>query len=777
MPQSRKRSASKKPSSPARRPKTPVFLANWKSRLQFFSRVTSFGLPLYLLISLVALPILLSLIIILKDLPAPASLTNSPIPQTTKILDRHGQLLYNIYVSENRTVIPFSDIPLAMRQATIAIEDKDFYRHGGINFVGGILRAVKDMILYRHLEGGSTITQQLVKKSLLTDEQTITRKIKEVILAFWTERIYSKDQILTLYLNRVPYGGTAYGIEEASQVFFNKHAKDLDLAESALLAGLPQAPTYYSPFGVDPQRAIDRQHHVFDRLVEDGYLTKSQADLAKQQNLVFKSTVGAINAPHFVAYIKDLLVKKYGEQTVEQGGLKVTTSLDLDLQNYAQASLSAEVARQKSLKVGNSAALITNPKTGEILAMIGSHDYEASDGGKVNVTLASRSPGSSIKPLNYALGFLKGTTTPATPWIDAPFCFPPFNGKSYCPGNYDGRFHGIIQTRFALGQSLNIPAVKELALNTIDDFVATASAMGLTTLNDKNRFGYSLTLGGGEVKMVDMAVAFVVFANEGKKVPLLPILKAEDSSGKLLEDNTEKLKIENYAQSAEFLRERTNLKLKIEPWDGSSPWLPHDDYVLPSEVTFLVSHILLDDGARAGTFGAGSVLNIPGKSVSVKTGTSEEKTDNWTIGYTSGPDPRLVAVWVGNNDNSPMSPYLESGNTGAAPIWHILMQQAIKDLPAPFPTKPDNIVFLEVCSLSGLLPNNDCPKRGEYFIKSFVPKDPDTVWGQKQKVLVYKDTHKVPSPNDHPTPDQLSEEDHLVISDPFQKNYCADCVL
>lgn len=715
-------------------------------------------LPLIpIIISLTLVLVLISLILILKDLPAPATLTNKPIPQTTKILDRNGQLLYNIYVSENRTIILGGDIPDRVKQATIAIEDKDFYKHGGVNFFGGILRALRDNLTGQPLEGGSTITQQLVKKGLLTDERTISRKIKEAILAFWTEKIYTKDQILALYINRVPYGGTAYGIEEAAQVYFNKHAKDLDLAESALLAGLPQAPTYYSPFGTDPNRAIIRQHQVLQRMLEDGSITSAQKTLAENETLNFASPSAGIKAPHFVAYVREVLVKRFGEDMVEYGGLKVTTSLDLNLQETVQASLSAEVTKQAKLKVGNGAALVTNPATGEILAMIGSKDYYATDSGKVNVTLAKRSPGSSIKPLNYALGFLKGTTTPATAWIDAPFCFPPFAGKSYCPRNYDGNFHGVIQTRFALGNSLNIPAVKEIALNTVSDFIATASAMGITTFNDDpSRYGYSLTLGGGEVKMTDMAVAFGVFANAGKRVDLQPILKVEDSHGKILE---------------EYLPVPLGQNL---PWDGSRPWQTHDGWVLPSEVTYLISHILLDDGARSQTFGAGSILNIPGKIVSVKTGTTDDKRDNWTIGYTPSV---LAAVWVGNNDNSPMSPYLESGDTGAAPIWHNIMSFILKNQPAEWPKKPDNIIFEQVCSLSGLLPNNDCPTRGEYFIKNFAPRDKDNVWNQKQKVLVYKDSHKQPKPNEKPTPDQLTEEDHMIISDPLQKNFCTDCAL
>lgn len=723
---------------------------------------------IFLSLSAILAITLFSLLFILKDLPVPTDLTAKAVPLTTKILDRNGKLLYNIFVSENRTVISLSEIPKSVQEATIAIEDKDFYRHGGISFVGGIFRAVKDMVVFRELQGGSTITQQLIKTSLLTPERTIQRKIKELILAFWTERIYSKGQILALYLNRVPYGGTAYGIEEAAQVYFGKRAKDLDLAEAAMLAGLPAAPTYYSPFGTDPNRAIGRQKQVLERMYEDGYINRDQQLAASNQPLVFASPSAGIKAAHFVAFVKEILVKKYGEQMVEQGGLKVTTSLDLELQEAAQASLSAEVTEQKRLKVGNGAALVTNPSTGEILAMVGSKDYFATEGGKVNVTLAQRSPGSAIKPLNYALGFLTGKITAATPFADGPFCFPPFNGKKYCPQNYDGKFHGVVQARFALGNSLNIPATKVLAVNGVEEFIATASAMGITTFNQKERYGYSLTLGGGEVKMVDMAVAFGVLANGGKKVDLVPILKAEDNKGKVLEDDA-KL---NPPAGGQNSKQETRT-----PWDGTKTWRAHDDFVLPEEVTYLVSHILLDDSAREMTFGRESILNVPGQTVAVKTGTTEDKRDNWTIGYSFGKEPRLTAVWVGNNDNTPMSPYLESGNTGAAPIWHDIMRLALSGKKAAWPIKPENVVFEQVCSLSGMLPDHDCPTRGEYFIKAFKPSEKDTVWNQKKKIFVYKDSHKQPGPEEKPEPDQLTEEEHLVISDPLQKDFCADCAM
>ena len=711
---------------------------------------------IYLLLGFIVL-FLIGLVWFFKDLPSPANLVNNPPQQTTKLLDRNGQLLYNVYTDENRTSIFIDKIPLPMRQATIAVEDKDFYHHHGINVTGGVLRAIRDMVLHQNIQGGSTITQQLVKMSLLSPEQTITRKIKEAVLALWIERLYSKNQILEMYLNRVPYGGTAYGIEEAAQYFFNKHASELTLSESTLLAGLPSAPTYYSPFGTNPQRALDRQKQVLERMKEDGYLKNYQLPITNYQ-LNFATQSANFVAPHFVAQVREELAKKYGEERVARGGLKVTTTLDLDLQKDTEATLSAEVEKQKNLKVGNGAALITNPATGEILAMIGSKDYFATDGGKVNIVNAERSPGSSIKPLNFALGLLKGTTTAATPWIDERYCFPPASGrdKSYCPQNYDASFHGVVQTRFALGNSFNIPAVKELALNTIDDFIATASAMGITTFGDKNRFGYSLTLGGGEVKMTDMAVAFGVFANAGRRQNLVDILKVEDNNGNVLENPA------------------TGGTTTQESWDGTKIYQPHDGFVLPTEVTFLISHILLDDGARSMTFGGGSVLNIPG--VSVKTGTTEDKRDNWTIGYTSGQDNRLVAVWVGNNDNSPMSPYLESGNTGAAPIWNKLMRRTLKDVEKiEWPQRPETVVFTEICSLSGMLPANDCPKRGEYFIKAFTPRDTDNVWNQKRKIWVFKDTGKQATGNFQP--DQVKEEDHIVISDPIQKDFCVDCPL
>ncbi|MEK7119119.1 MAG: transglycosylase domain-containing protein, partial [Patescibacteria group bacterium] len=399
--------------------------------------------------------ILISYLLIFKDLPSPARLSKYDVPLSTKVYDRNGKLLFDIYAQQNRTPVPLTDIPKYVQQATIAIEDKDFYRHGGISPIGGMVRAIVASVTGNKLQGGSTITQQLVKTALLTSERTITRKIREIILAFWVELIYPKDKILELYLNQVPYGGTAWGIETAAEKYFGKSVRELTLAEAALLAGLPQAPTIYSPFGAHPERAIARQKEVLRRMTEDGYITGKQAAEAEKQKLVYKQTSG-IKAPHFVMFVKEQLVQKYGEALVERGGLKVTTTLDLDLQEYAQATVAAEVEKLKYLSVSNGAAVITKPATGEILAMVGSTDYFASPSGSFNVTTALRQPGSSIKPINYAIGLEKRIVTPATMFIDEPTCFANINQPNYCPRNYDAKWHGPVQLRLALGNSYNI---------------------------------------------------------------------------------------------------------------------------------------------------------------------------------------------------------------------------------------------------------------------------------------------------------------------------------
>ena len=389
----------------------------------------------------IAIFILILLFIIFKDLPSPGKLGSGEFPVSTKIFDRNGQLLYEIYADQNRTPIKIENLPEHVTQATIAIEDKNFYKHHGFAWEG-ITRAFLNIIFKKNLQGGSTITQQLVKTALLTPERTLKRKIREALLAMFTEVRYSKNQILEMYLNHVPYGGTSYGIEQASQRYFAKPAKDLNLAEAALLAGLPQAPTRYSPFGPNPEASKQRQQQVLDRMLEDDYITSDQYQQALDQSLTYAPQTSNIKAPHFVLYIKQLLVDKYGQHLVEKGGLHVTTSLDLNLQQYAEAVIATESARLERFKVSNAAALVTKPRTGEILAMVGSKDYFNTEiDGNVNLTTSLRQPGSSIKPINYAVGLLKGYT-PATMFLDVPVCFQVPGQPPYCPRNYDNQFHG-----------------------------------------------------------------------------------------------------------------------------------------------------------------------------------------------------------------------------------------------------------------------------------------------------------------------------------------------
>ncbi len=714
------------------------FFSLLKQRLQKKSTTTVYSRKTVVIIILAIILILVSLFFFLKDLPSPANLNkSSAYPISTKILDRNGNLLYEIYDDQNRTPIKIDDLPKYVTQATIAIEDKNFYRHHGFD-TGGLLRAAYKTITGQRLEGGSTITQQLVKVALLTPERTVSRKIKEAILTVATEVLYGKNQILEMYLNHIPYGGTAYGIEAAAHRFFNKNAKDLSLPEATLLVGLPQAPSKYSPLG-NPDSAKARQSLVLDRMVEDKYITKEEAATAKGTELHFADSGTDIRAPHFVMYVRQLLEEKYGVQKLEQGGLRVTTTLDVDLQDVAQATLSAEMVSLKKLKIENGAGLITNPRTGEILAMIGSKDYFSQDiDGKVNVTTRLRQPGSSIKPLNYALGIETKIITPSTMLLDTPVCFEVAGQTNYCPKNYDNKFRGPTQIRFALGNSLNIAAVKVLALNSLDGFISFARKMGISSWKDPSQYGLSLTLGGGEVTMTDMATAFGVFANSGVKVPLHPILKVEDPNGHILEE--------------------------YNPDDG----IRTGEKVLSEQTSFLISHILSDNNARSAAFGSNSVLNVPGKVVSVKTGTTNNLRDNWTIGYTPN---LLVATWVGNNDNTSMS-YVASGVTGASPIWQKIMKYALKDVKTPGLEKPDGIVGASVCSNSGTLPtpDNPCDTRYEYFLENTIP----TVSGiSKRELFVNKTTHHPPS-NESEFGD-VEPKTQTVASDPFVKDYCIDC--
>ena len=690
-----------------RRTRLRIHRSRFKSRSKFniitlnlYSRWLLFGI-----IGLVVLAIGM-FVWYSRDLPTPGKLSASNLSQSTKIFDRNGIVLYDIYRDENRTYVALDKIPKVLQEATIAIEDKDFYQNQGFSF-WGYARAVKDFVLFQRVSGGSTITQQLVKNTLLTSERTIPRKIKEFILAVEINRRYSKDEILELYLNVASYGGTAVGVEAAAEKYFGKKVSELDVVESAILAGLPQRPSYFSPHGQNKNAYIERTKVVLRRMRQDNYISRKEEEDAvdRLKDLEFlPKTESPIKAPHFAFYVRELLIDKFGEELVEQGGLQVTTTLNYKLQQEVEKIVKQEIEKASSLKVGNGASIVIDPNDGEILAMVGSKsffeedlDEEKESEGQFNViTQALRQPGSSIKPVVYATALQQGYTASSV-ILDTRTVFPnPGEEKDYIPENYDRKFRGPLQLRFALGSSINIPAVKLLAKIGVRNSLTTAYNMGLTTLSptdeNVNRLGLSLTLGGGEVRPIEMASAYSAFANGGYKVEPVAILKVTDPKGKVL-----------------FEQKEGNKKRVIEP-----------------EVAFIISHILLDNNARLLTFGENSFLNISGRAIAVKTGTTDDKRDNWTIGWAPNV---MVVTWVGNNDNSPMG-NVASGVTGAAPIWRRVILEALKEIPNSEFKRPDNVVAVTVDASGGGLPVGGQPTRSEYFIKGTEPQNPSPIYKQ-----------------------------------------------
>ncbi len=603
---------------------------------------------------------------IFKGLPSPKELEARQPEVSTKIYDRNGNLLYKIYKDQNRSIVPLTQIPIHVRLATLAAEDAEFYSHPGFS-IKGIFRAFIQDLQTGSVQGGSTITQQLVKNTLLTPEKTITRKIKELVLSVEVEANYTKDQILEMYLNEVSYGGTAYGIQEASESYFGKDVKSLDLAEAALLAGLPKSPTTYSPFGSSPDLAIERQKEVLHLMEINKFITAEQEKTAANEKLTFIANKTAIKAPHFVMYVRQLLVDKYGEDMVEKGGLEVTTSLDLPIQETAEQVVQSEVAKLQGLHVGNGDALVVAPQTGEILAMVGSKNYfDIAEDGNVNVTTSVRQPGSSIKVVNYAYALANGYT-PATIIDDSPITYVTPGTTPYTPVNYDGQYRGPIPLRSALAQSRNIPAVKVLASYGVTKMVDQGQKMGITTWTDPSNYGLSLTLGGGAVTALDLSKVYSTVANYGKRPDLLPILSVKDYKGRVLEKNT-----------------------------------PVTTETIDPRVAFILTDILKDNNARAPEFGFNSYLVIKNHpEVAVKTGTSNDLRDNWTAGYNQD---YLVVTWVGNNDNSPMS-RIASGVTGASPIWNKIMSAILNDKPSIDWKVPDGVVKI------------NCPGKSEWFLK------------------------------------------------------------
>ncbi|MFA5134946.1 MAG: transglycosylase domain-containing protein [Patescibacteria group bacterium] len=624
-----------------------------------------------------------------RDLPDPDKIIERTVAESTKIYARDGvTLLYEIHGDEKRTLIQLEDIPELMRQATIAMEDQDFYEHKGFDLPGIIKAGCHE--IFGNLgglcpqRGGSTITQQFVKNAILTSEHSYTRKIKELVLSYQLEQKLTKDEILQLYFNEIPFGSTLYGVEAAAQTFLGKSIHDVTLSEAAFLAAIPNRPTYYSPYGNHTEELSTRLHLVLNEMVEMGFITAEEAEEAKKDNILerMRPQYENITAPHFVMYVREQLSTRYGEKVIEQGGLKVITTLNIDKQRVAEEVI-REYAEKNYLNynASNAALVSLDTKTGQILAMVGSKDYfDDTIDGNVNVTLRPRQPGSSLKPLVYLAAFEKGYT-PDTILFDLVTKFKT-DAQDYEPKNYDLVEHGPLSMRNTLAGSLNIPAVKTLYLAGIDNVLDIAERFGYSTFQDRSRFGLSLVLGGGEVTLLEHTSAFATFAREGIRHPVSAILSVEDSGGKILEEYEER-----------------------------------EEEVFDKEAVRTLNNVLSDNGARAYIFGSSNYLTLPDRPVAAKTGTTNDYRDAWTLGYT----PSIATgVWVGNNDNSEMRRGAD-GSIVAAPIWREFMKRTVGGPAEPFnsptitqPDKPilrgelEGGVTLTVDSTTGKVIPNSC---------------------------------------------------------------------
>lgn len=579
--------------------------------------------------------------------PDVSTLSGLPLAQTSYLYDRSGShVLYALHGEENRTVLSHEEIPDVMRQATVASEDGNFYTHYGVDFAGMLRALLEDVRAGKIVQGGSTITQQLARNAFYDRERTFRRKLLETVMAIKIERAFSKDEIIDMYLNRVPYGANAYGVEAAAKTYFGKSASGLSVDEAAFLASLTKAPSLYSPYTTTRSDKKNQKDAVVRSMRQTGFISRVQERQSLDSDIASKIIPQSdpIRAPHFVFSVLDQLSRRYGREMLDRGGWKIYTTLDWDLQQTAERVVSEGAKRNIPFGASNAALAAVDPKTGEIRAMVGSKDFfDASIDGEVNVTMRPRQPGSSFKPIAYATAFEKGFQ-PETILTDKRIDFgPDGSGKDYIPRNYDGRYHGTMSMRFALAQSLNIPAVETLYLAGIGPTVDMAHRLGITTLNDPDRYGLALVLGGGEVRLLDMVSSFGVFAREGERMQVRGISHILDQSGERMGPD-----------------DPTPAKTVLDP-----------------EVARKISSILSDNAARTPIFGPRSPLILPDRPVAAKTGTTQDFRDAWTIGYT----PSLVAgVWVGNNDNHPM----RNGADGvfvAAPIGHDFMAAATKGTP------------------------------------------------------------------------------------------------
>lgn len=598
------------------------------------------------------------------QIPDLSAFETRKVSQSTKIYDRTGTiLLYDVNAGSKRTVVPLSAVSPYIQEATIAVEDENFYRHGGVD-IKSIFRAIlSDLTPGGVREGASTITQQVIKNAVLTSSQTFTRKIEEAILAIKLEHVMTKDQILDTYLNEAPYGGNVYGVEEASEMFFGVSASSTDIAESAYLAAVLQAPTYYSPYGSNKSALDARQHLVLSKMKANGFITQNQYSQAMAENVNFLAkNVTGIRAPHFVMYVISGLVNQYGEDMVENGGLRVITTLDYDTQSKAEEVIKKfSPTLQSNFDASNTAMIAIDPKNGDILSMVGSRNYfDSSIDGSFNVTTAFRQPGSTFKPFVYATAFKNGFTPDTELW-DTPIQFSPqcnpdgttknpsADAKKICysPVEYDKTYEGPMTARFALPQSRNIPAVEMLYMAGINDSISTAQAMGITSLTDPDRYGLSLVLGGGEVSLLELTSAYGVFANDGIRNPYRSVLEVDDNQGAVLQ------------------------QASLNPVQ-----------VIPAQQARQINDILSNTTYRMYSLEA---LTAPlNRQIALKTGTTNDYRDVWTLGYT--PDI-AVGFWAGNNNNTPMNDAIST--LIISPVWAAFMTEINDSIPKDNFISPD----------------------------------------------------------------------------------------
>lgn len=627
-----------------------------------------------------------------RDLPAVSGVGDRPVFKTSRILDRNGDLIYELFDPNQgkRTVIPLGDLPEDLTRAFVAVEDASFYDNPGVD-PRGILRALWQNVLTGSIvEGGSTITQQLIRNVLLTPDErtsnTLQRKLKEAFLAIELSRSYTKDQILEMYLNEIYFGNFSYGIETASRTYFDKSARDLSLAEAALLAGLPQAPSHYDPF-TNFEATKNRQRDVLDLMVRNRFITRGKAEDAKAEPLKFTSPDRAIATrryPHWGNYVQSVLEERYGAWEVLSGGLTIYTTLDPNLQDMAENAIRQHLRDLNSQNATNAALVAIDPTNGEILAMVGSPDfYDASIDGQVNAAIAERQPGSAIKPIVYLSSFVRGFS-PATVLVDEPVAFAETSGRIWRPQNFDNRFRGPVTVRRALGNSLNIPAVKTLQYAGLSDTINLAKRMGMNSLRDPNYYGLAFTLGGGEVRLLELTSAYGVIANSGRRAAPTPIRRVVNSEGRTIFEH------------------RPALEQVVDP-----------------KYTFLVTDVLSDNSARTETFGTNSPLRLAdNRPAAAKTGSTDDYRDSWTIGYT----PSLVTgVWVGRADNQPMR--LVLGSSGAGRIWNTFMERAFDGWPQEVFVQPPGLVRASICAFTGQAPGDECERIvTDWFVSERAPR-------------------------------------------------------